>query len=359
VLVANGAFAAAIDGAAERIAARGSSIASDWSLELVGESVGDKVGYEPNLADGGFAAEQIKPRFLATGLTARWQPHRQWRLDAQFRTQTLTAKRDQFTVQGFDFGVDYVFARELHAWQFSLASSVSRNSSNNFEKNSYTNYNNTTFKQTNVNGASDWRAETNLVANRALGSSGWMLSAHAGAGRLKSDFSELSGRVSQDGCEYRFQTDGNGGSTELVQPCDSLVNLRQQYPNAETFEAKYGFNANADIRQNSHYWQTGAQILLQQERFELGLGYHFRQYRRGAMDARLRQRGLAFSTVNHTVGTWLTYRVTPRFAINAGAEYSQHPLMNRLSLLYTGFTSHRFGTPAVTFSISARVLIGK
>ncbi len=331
----------------------GGSIKS-WSFDIGGESVGDRVEYEPHATGGGFDSVSRRQRYVAGNLALSYRPTSALRFSAGATSRQITSKRDIYTLTSWDASADYRFRVRPDGISLSAASSVGTNRAGALEKNSYTNYDDLLITSARLNDSRDWHLQGNLIATKALRYSA-RVSAYLGAGRALSNFEGFSGSVTDaDDCRYDVDASSSGASVRLAQPCKSVLSFSRTYASLASFENEFDFDTRADFINESNYGQLGFQWQRTTPRSVVGIGYHYQRFVRGRIDDRLRERDMEPILDNHSLSAWWAYRLQGGWSLNAGVEYSRHPMLNRLWLLYTAYTTDRFRTAAATLRLGFR-----
>lgn|GEM_PF-6353081 len=323
------------------------------SLSIGVESVLSEVEYEPHLDGGGFASVENEPRYQAGRLGLTWSPTS--RLDVRFSwsSRTIVSKRDQYELDSYYLSLRYALLGKPYAWAVSFGASFGSNRAEHLTKTSFTQYEDLLITRAGLQRPTDQQVQVNLFFSRLL-STGIDAVAYIGAGQAVLDNDGFSGTV-RDGnkCRYSVNLNDNEHSIELIDPCGAVKSFRRQYPDNAAFEQKFGIGFE-DVIDTTRYWQLGAQLARGKGRLRYGIGYNFQQFYRGSIDTRLADRGGEPLEMNHTLSGWWHYQLSPRLQFEFGAQYSQHPMLNSLFVLYTAFTSERFRQDAVLFSLGFR-----
>lgn len=345
-------------------------------IEIGTETVGDRVDYEPHRDAGGFEPIESRQRYRAAFLSLEAAPTPELVLSGELWHREITSRRDIYAVHSLELGFRYRLRAPLvqrrrvtdaivslsdrpsksvlqrqRAWLDSLGltayGSIASNFSDSIDKNSWTHYEDVLVKQASFRSPRDLRAQAGLVATLRIAER-IRLAAYAGAGLSLSEFEQFDGRLVQDGCDYAFDVSEAGGQVALSEPCGDLLTASQSFASGAAFTDEYDVDLEHDLAGTARFAGFGLQAIRSSERLDLGIGYHNQRFARGKSAARMRERGIKPINENHSVAAWMDWRLGPRLTVSGAFEYSLHPLINRLQMLYTGFTSERFEQDAAS-----------
>ncbi|MBX2884162.1 MAG: hypothetical protein KTR32_29675 [Granulosicoccus sp.] len=348
-----------IDGAASPIYRDHNFVKLPLSFSFGVDTVASQVDHEPHLEGGGFAASKSKPRHRSSRMGLSWSAGAKFKVSVDWVSRIITSKRDQFELDSYTISFRHELLSVNGPWSFSFGASISSNRASDLTKTSYTNYDGLLVTRVSLNEPYDRQYQANLIARR-LTSKGIGTAVYSGLGRVKSDNKGFDGVIQDDEqCRFGFASRDAGSAVQLLEPCGSIQSYRRVYPSSAAFEDQYKINSSADVKSRTVYWQIGAQLSKLVGRHQYGIGYHYQRFFRDAVDQRLEQRGMDPLLDNHSISTWWHYRLNTNWQLETGAEYSRRPMLNRLFLLYTGFTSERFRQDAIVFSATLRYRFGR
>lgn len=328
------------------------------SFSIGVETVFSNVDYEPHQASGGFAPVDKEPRYQSGRLGLTWSPADQLLVDFSWATRTIVSKRDQYSLDSYQLSMRYKLPRIKGPWKLALGASIGSNQANNLTKTSFTNYDEYLVTRANLNQPSDQQLQANLIAMRPL-VAGINAVAYLGVGQAVSENQGFDGVVQdRDNCRYDISVTDKSSAVQLIEPCGSVQSYRQEFQSRSAFEQEYNFDTSDDVSGRTRYWQAGAQLSRRHGKGQYGIGYHYQQFYRGAIDLRLAERGGEPLYSNHSFSGWWHHKVSTRWQLEAGVQYSLHPMLNRLFVLYTGFTSERFRQDAFLFGLDLRYRFG-
>lgn len=347
---------AMVDGGAWPVhQAVGSSLYSSRVSMSVGlDGVADNVAYEPHQEGGDFEPIQSRPRYVAGRIGLHWSPNPGLDIRAGFTSHTIRSKRDVFELDTWHLSLRQDIPVNLGAIDLSVGVSLGSNRTHALTKTSYTRYDDWLITQASLLDARDQQLQANLFAERYLGAQLHALT-YIGIGQAVSENQGFDGIAQdQDQCRYSVSVNNERNLVRLAEPCGQIQALSQEFSSRESFENRYGFDTEADFTGQTQYWQAGVQLARNANQSNYGIGYHYQSFNRGEMDLRLQERGGKALTDNHSLSAWWHYRLASRWRIETGAEYSLRPMLNRLHVLYTGFTSERFNSSALIFNLTLR-----
>lgn len=297
---------------------------------------------------------QKQPRYQSGRLGLSWSPSERLDINIHWATRTIASKRDQYSLDSWQLSLRYALPDTSSAWSFAAGASLGSNRATNLTKTSYTSYDGYLVTRANLNAPSDRQLQANLFATRAL-KAGMNTVTYLGVGQAISQNKGFDGVVQDsENCRYDVSQNARTSAVQLIEPCGSVQSYRQEFQSRTAFEQQYNFGTDDDVTGTTRYWQAGAQLSRRKGRHHYGIGYHYQRFFRGAIDARLADRGGEPLYSNQSVSGWWHRRVNARWQLEAGMQYSQRPMLNRLFVLYTGFTSERFSQDAILFSLSLR-----
>jgi hypothetical protein len=347
---------ASVDGGAMPLHQYSTHHNAPWSLSLGVETVLSQVDHEPHVSGGGFAPVEKQQRFQSNRLGLRWSPGKRFEFKADLASRTIVSKRDQYQLDSFQFSLRYTLPKSIHPWRFALSASIGTNRTSNLTKTSFTDYDEYLVTRANLNNPNDLQLQSNLFALRPLAYDIDSV-AYIGLGQAITENNGFDGIVQdRDNCQYDFALTNKTSAVTLLEPCGSIKSFKQEFQSLDAFQEKYNFDASADFSGRTRYWQLGGQLSKRYTLGSYGVGYHYQRFFRGQIDDRLAARGGEPLLENHTLSAWWHHRINVFWQLEAGAQYSLHPMLNRLFVLYTGFTSERFQQDAMVFNLTLRYL---
>ena len=319
-------------------------------IQLEHKTVGDTVGYSPNLPEGGQAAPQEHRRFDENSVQFSFHRGQKLSLTASIGQRQFTSLRDNFEFNVFGGGLRYQF----HAGSDSSTALVFDYNSNRvsqLNKNSYTTIDNQVIKSVAINSPSDSQWNLGFKHLKAFGNS-LQLNVHGSIGKTNTGHDGLSGLLTRGNCNYSFDFGAAGGTIDQIGTCGTLTALSRTYPDDSTVQQEFGVSPVQDLQNRSTFLRAGAGISKNFNRWSITADYYYQQYFREALDDRILLAGGNVYDSNHTFSTSAGFQLTRDLTITAKAEYHQHRYLDQVPVLYTRLTSGRFEDDAVFFSLN-------
>lgn len=316
------------------------------------DSAGDRVDYEPNLPDGGYADKQNKPRFKSFNLALDWAPSEKWHLRGTLGEQYFVSKRDKIELRSFTVSGDYRFSKPIAGGSLLYSFGVGQNFASSIEKNSYTRYGDYLLKSVKIGSPRDIQVQ-NTLSLQFQPKANFNWGVFTGIGYTETKLQSVSGQTqSKDGCNYRFNVEAGEGVVEQLGVCGQVIAFSQEYPNYESVEQYLGFNPDKDLTYKALYGQLGINASWNLNRWRPMVGYYYQQIDRRAFDDRTTEAGQPALTQNHTLAGKLRYQWTDVVGVSLTAEYNKYQMLNYLPVLYTGVTTNMFEGSALFFRLS-------
>ena len=334
--------------ARQAIAQSENNYPAGFAITLQYETVGSKVNYAPNLPEGGFAKEDRRSRFTASGFVVSHKSRQNNSYYLSYKRRQLNSLRDAFTINEFSAGIAKRFelpASKRVALNLSLDAIV--NHTSEIYKNSYTSYSDTLITEVRFSDPRD--ARLTFTANVAYAiTSHLQIVAGVRGGLSKTDVRKVSGTAIRDnGCAYEFEATTQGGSLQQVEACDSLVSYEQHYPNNETLKDNLGVSVADDLTYRDYFFAPKLSLHWQRAAWTLGTGYEFRQYFRPSLDHRIRQAGGTPATRNHIAFANASIQFLKHWQIGAQVKYQRSAFLEDIPFLYNALTYERYNGKGV------------
>jgi len=206
-------------------------------LQLQHKTVGDSVGYSPNLPQGGHADPVERSRFDEN--TAKITVHRGQKLSlhATIGQRQFTSLRDNFEFNAIGAGLRYQFYTGSSSNTF-LMFDYSSNRAGRLSKNSYTTINNQVIKAVAINGPSDSQWNLGLQHQKRIGNTA-NISVYGSFGKTDTSHDGLTGLLTRGNCNYSFDFGAAGGSVNQIDTCGNLTALSRTYPDAKAWTKEF------------------------------------------------------------------------------------------------------------------------
>ncbi len=316
------------------------------------ETVGDEVGYAPNLEEGEYASEQMRSRYKSALLNLEWRLTDKIKITGQLQQRKLTSKRDEFDLNAYSLGINYRFsgnnANNFYLWSLG----VYGNHSSIFDKNSYTRYGESLLTSVQIKNPYDLTFHSNLSTVVELNST-FQWATVTGVGYSVTGHSDISGYgESGSGCQYQFEVGDGNGNLQQIGPCGDVLAFSQEFPNYKAVQNSLGFDPDKDIDSRSVFVLLGGSLQKVYGDVDTSLGYYYQRFNRGKFDDRIENKGNLAIIDNHTLAARMRYHYSEDLNIGAQIEYNRRQLLNQVPLLYTGITSDKFSSDVVFFSLS-------
>ena len=323
-------------------------------LTISMESVGDTVDQSPNLAEGGFAPPESKPRFQAFTAGIDWTFDARTSVSFSAGRNELNSLRDSFEINQIALSAYRRISPDRVPYTFRLHAALTFNYVDQLIKNSYTTYNGATLTSASISQPEDRTLSIGLSGSRLV-SKGFKFAGRVNAGMISSDHESMQGvGKSQDDCSYSFSTDGSTGSLVQLETCGPLVSYSQQFANEDGVEDRLGFRSSQDVAHSARFLEVGGGVAWSRQSISIGVDYQFRQYYRDTIDERISENGDTPTTFSQTARAALTYRLGSNWSLSLASIYQTAPYLDEIPLLYTAFTSERYtGGDALSFKLSA------
>lgn len=319
-------------------------------IQLQHKTVGDSVGYSPNLPQGGHADPVEHSRFDEN--TAKITVHRGQKLSlhATVGQRQFTSLRDNFEFNAIGAGLRY----QLHTGSVGstfFMLDYDSNRAGQLNKNSYTTLNNQVVKSVAINGPSDSQWNLGFQHLKSIGNNA-NVSVFGSFGKTDTRHDGLTGLLTRGNCNYSFDFGVNGGTVNQIDSCGNLSALSRTYPDDATVQQEFGVSPVLDLQNRSMFLRFGASASKSFNRWTLSADYYYQRYFRETLDDRILQAGGNVYDSNHTFTTSAGFQLTRDLSLTAKAEYHQHRYLDLVPVLYTRLTSERFSDDAVFVSLN-------
>ena len=323
-------------------------------ITLSTEGVGDRVDQSSNLADGGFASPESKPRFQAFSTSVDWELNARSSVSVSLARRELNSLRDSFEIDQIAFSMFTRISHERAKYLLGVRAGLAVNHADQLVKNSFTHYNDATLRGASIEQPRDLTLTGGLSGTRPIGR-GFSFSGRLNAGLVVSDHDFMQGEgESSEGCQYAFVTNGSTGSLQQQGVCGALINYSQEFANEDGVEDRLGFRSSEDIAYQARFVEVGAGLGWAHRAVSFGLSYRFRQYFRGRLDQRITDNGDTPTRVSQVARANIAYRLGGRWTVSLASIYQSAPYLDEVPLLYTAFTSERYtGGESLSFRLSA------
>ncbi|MCB1755686.1 MAG: hypothetical protein KDJ38_09200 [Gammaproteobacteria bacterium] len=321
------------------------------TVSLFTDTVADTVDYAPNLPDGSLTEAKTRQRYLAYGVHLSTPISRQLQLFGGLANRRMVSKRDDLDLQSWWLGVAWNPDKPLWGHKLQYTASLGRNSSDAFEKNSYTDYAGQLIKQLSITRPQDLQLLQTL-SYRISPAKPFALTLFGGLGYIKTSHQGVSGYSrSDEGCNYRFDVANDQGVIQQIDSCGPVLAFEQTYPDYDTIEEVLGFHPNEDLSYRAHHAQLGWLAQWHYGRWQSSLGYAYQFIDRGQLDRRIKRAGGRVVTDNHMLKWNSRYRFRPGLSLLLGIEYQRHQMLGTLPVLYSGVTTEKFVNDLAVFRL--------
>jgi len=321
-------------------------------------TVGDRVGYSPNLPQGGFVDPVSQPRYASHRLSAKWNGENNLSLGGSVAVRHFTSLRDRFKFSTYRIDASYALPALSVNTATSLDISLGSNRADQLHKNSYTQIGDNLIKQVTVNSPNDlfWRA---TLAQEQVLTGRTRYGFFSGVGQTISGHRGLLGTgVDGTGCSYDFQLYANGGVVDQRDICGDIYSMQRIYPDESSIESDLQVAPRKDMQNNAWFYRVGGNLTTNFKRWQTRLSFYHQRYVRDVLDQRIRSRGGKVYDRNNVVSLQATRYVNSSLSYSATLEYNQHQFLDDLPVLYTRLTSDRFEGDVVYLTLQLNYLFG-
>ncbi|MFK7890895.1 MAG: hypothetical protein AB8B63_08785, partial [Granulosicoccus sp.] len=327
---------------------------SPLSLSFGIEGVWSAVDHEPHDNSGGFLPVEKLPRYKSSRLGLRWALTERFEIAADYANRSIISKRDQYALNSYQFTVFYHIPGAINKWAFTLGTGIGSNRTSNLTKTSYTSFDEYLVTRAQLIEPRDLQLQANIFASSKFYYNTDSIF-YFGLGQAVSKNNGFKGIVRDtENCNYDFSLGNDSSAVSLSEPCGRVISFEQKFNDIDVFEKHYNLNTTDDVSGTTRYWQLGTQFTMRHKSNHLGFGYHYQRFFRGEIDERLSDRGGYPLIDNHTFSAWWHRKISRSWQVETGARYSRRPMLNRLFVLYTGFTNERFRQDAIIFRLTLR-----
>jgi len=319
-------------------------------IQLQHKTVGDSVGYSPNLPQGGNATAVERRRFDEN--TAQLTIHRGQKLSLHGTVgqRQFTSLRDNFEFNVIGAGLRYQFYAGRTGDTY-FVFDFDSNRAGQLNKNSFTTIDNQVIKSVLIDSPSDSQFTLGFRHLQSLGATA-SFSVYSHIGKTDTSHDGLSGLLTRGNCNYAFDFGAAGGTVRQIDTCGNLTALSRIYPNDSTVQEEFGVSPVLDLQNRSTFLRAGASVSKNFNRWFLSADYYYQRYFREILDDRIIQAGGNVFDTNHTFTASAGFRLYRDLTLTATAEYHQHRYLDVVPVLYTRLTSERFNDSAVFVSLN-------
>ncbi|NND92318.1 MAG: hypothetical protein HKN42_15775 [Granulosicoccus sp.] len=323
-------------------------------VTLKTEGVGDRVDQAPNLAEGGFAPAESKPRVQAFSANIDWTLDARTTLSTSVARHELNSLRDSFEINQIALSTFTRFSPRRVDYLLGVEVGLVVNHAHRLVKNSFTHYNGATLRHAAINQPQDLTLSAGLKGARLLGR-GFSFSGNLSAGIVASDHNSMQGQgESSEGCQYAFETNGSTGRLQQQGVCGALVSYSQDFASEDGVEERLGFRSSQDVAYQARFVEAGGGLGWTHRTLSFSLGYSFRQYFRDRLDQRISSNGDTPTRVSQMARAVMAVRLGRRWTVSLASIYQSAPYLDEIPLLYTAFTSERYSAgDSLSFQLSA------